>query len=145
MQSGVYSGNKKLMQETIDKLKEMSGADRQKNVMAILSNHGSHDYEIQAATIAMLQKHGALYVGKLKPWERSFIYFERISGLKYSKNLKVVQKYMERCDEMGEPFTEEGLIIYHIKAEGGDGRLDGNLWLEIAKAWGAGREEQEEA
>ncbi len=145
MRAGVYSGNKKLMQEMIDQLKEMSGAERQAKVRDVLANHGSHDYEIQAVTIGMLQKHGALYVGKLKNWEGGFIYFERLSGLKYSKNLPVVQEYMKRCDDMGEPFTEEGLIIFHIKAAGGRGELDGNLWSEIAKAWGMGREEQEEA
>lgn len=145
MRSWVHTKNKKLMQEMVDELKNMSGPDRQEEVMHILSSKGSHDYEIQAATMAMLQKHGALYVGKLKIWERSFIYFERISGLKYSKNLEVVQKYMKRCDKMGEPFTEEGLIIFYIKAEGEQDKLDGTLWTEIAKAWGMGIEEQEAA
>jgi len=64
------------MQEMVDELKNMSGPDRQEEVMHILSNKGSHDYEIQAATMAMLQKHGTLYVGNLKVWQGSFIFFE---------------------------------------------------------------------
>lgn len=56
MRSGVYAGNKKLMDEMIDDLKKMSGKERQDKVKAVLGNHGSHDYEIQAVTIAMLQK-----------------------------------------------------------------------------------------
>jgi hypothetical protein len=135
MRSGVYSGNKKLMQEMVDELKAMSGPDRQAEVMHILQTKGSHDYEIQAATIAMLQKHGALYVGKLRKWEGSFIYFERISGQKYSENLPAVQSYRKRCDQTGEPFTEEGLIISYIKKAGEDGELDNTLWTTFASAW----------
>lgn len=56
MRSGVYAGNKKLMQEMVDDLKNMSGSERQAKVRDVLGNHGSHDYEIQAVTIAMLQK-----------------------------------------------------------------------------------------
>ena len=50
------------MQKTVDALKKMSTGDREKEVKDILRTHGSHDYEIQAAALAMLQKHGALYV-----------------------------------------------------------------------------------
>jgi hypothetical protein len=85
--------------------------------------------------MAMLQKHGALYVGKLKKWEGSFVYFERISGLKFSENLEAVKKYRERCDLTDEPFTEEGLIISYIKTAGDNHELDGTLWTDIAKAW----------
>lgn len=84
-------------------------------------------------------------MGDVKDLEGSFIYFERLSGQKYSETLPVVQKYMERCDKMGEPFTEVGLIVYYIKGEGTAGNLDGNLWLSIAGAWESGRNEQEEA
>lgn len=84
-------------------------------------------------------------MGEMKDAEGSFIYFERLSGQKYSEDLKVVKDYMKRCDKMKEPFTEVGLIIYYIKGEGAAGNLDGNLWLSIAGAWESGRNEQEEA
>lgn len=88
--------------------------------------------------MAMLQKHGALYVGKLQKWEGSFIYFERLSGQKYSANLPAVQNYRKRCDQTGEPFTEEGLIISYIKKAGENDELDNTLWATFAGAWGSG-------
>lgn len=129
----------------VDELKAMPGDERQKEVEHILGSHGSHDYEVQAAAIAMLQKHGALYVGnKIQPLQGSFIFFERLFNVKFSENLEYVQKYRDRCDQTGEPFTEEGLIITSMKSAGGKLQVDGNLWTEIAKAWGTGIKEETE-
>ena len=111
MRTGVHVKNQKLMQEMVDEFKKMSATERQEEVKHILSTLGTHDYEVQAATMAMLQSHGSLYVGELKKWEGSFIFFERISGMKYSENLETVRKYREHCLSKDEPFTEEGLII----------------------------------
>ena len=69
MRAKVHGSNKKLMTEIIDAFKGMPSKERHEEVKHILENKGSHDYEIHAAAIAMLQKHGTLYVGKLKEFQ----------------------------------------------------------------------------
>lgn len=64
LRSKVHGKTKELMEEMIKDLSGLPSGERQDNVLLILKNHGSHDYEIQAAIIAMLKKHGNLYVGK---------------------------------------------------------------------------------
>lgn len=125
----------------VDEFKNMSATERQEEVMHILSTVGTHDYEVQAATMAILQSHGSLYVGDLKKWEGSFIFFERISGMKYSPNLEIVRKYKKYCLDKEEPFTEEGLIISYLKGIT-DHSVDPNLWKEMAKSMGQGAEDE---
>ena len=127
----------------------MPSKERFKEVEHILLNKGSHDYEIHAATIAMLQKHGNLYAGEMKKFQGSFLYFERLAGIKYSPHLQIgtgenafkVQSYMDTCIRTGEPFREEGLIQHYLRWAGSDKggyKVDGNLWLEIKKGWVSG-------
>lgn len=63
LRNKVHGKTKELMEEMIKDLSGLPSGERQTEVKHILENHGSHDYEIQAAIIAMLKKHGNLYVG----------------------------------------------------------------------------------
>lgn len=63
----------------------------------------------------MLQKHGTLYAGNMRKYQGTFFFFERLSGMKYSPNLPIVQKCMKICAENGEPFREEILIQDYLR------------------------------
>lgn len=138
LRSEVYRGTRELMEKMVKDLMQLSSADRQKDVLHILQNKGSHDYEVQASIFSMLKKHGTLYVGALRPFEGSFIYFERLSGTKYSPTNIHVQRAMKVCKEKDFPLPlrEEFLIENYLQFMGGESggyQVDGSLWLEAKK------------
>ncbi len=84
----------------------------------------------------MLKKHGNLYVGSLREYEGTFIYFERLSGTKYSPDNPHVQRAMKASKEKGILFREEFLIENYLQFIGGEKggyQVDWNLWLEVKK------------
>ena len=64
LRNKVHGKSKELMEEMVKDLSGLPSGERQEEVKHILLNKGSHGYEIQAAILAMLKKHGNLYVGK---------------------------------------------------------------------------------
>jgi hypothetical protein len=126
------------MEQSVKDLSVLSAGDRQKEVREVLDNHGSHDYEIQAAILAMLKKHGTLYPGTLRDLDGSFAYFERLSGTKYGPNNPHVERALVVCKERGILFREEFLIenyLFFSGREEGGYQVDGSLWLEVKKSW----------
>lgn len=126
------------MEKMVKELMGLSSTDRQEEVIHILQNKGSHDYEVQASIFSMLKKHGTLYVGALRKFEGSFIYFERLSGTKYSPENPHVQRAMKVCKEKDFPLPlrEEFLIENYLQFMGGKNggyQVDGSLWLEAKK------------
>lgn len=96
LRNQVHGNNRKLMEEMVKELTDLPTAERAREVEHILQNNGSHDYEIQAAVLAMLKKSGALYVGSaLQKYQGTFIFFERITGQKYDPNSPLVKRLME--------------------------------------------------
>ena len=95
-----------------------STPERHKEILSILLNHGSHDYDIQAATLSMLKKHGTLYAGALKKYEGSYLFFERLSGTKYSPNNPHVLRALAKCKSEGYLFREEYLIENYLQYAG---------------------------
>lgn len=136
LRNKVHGKTKELMEEMIKDLSGLPSGERQVEVKHILENKGSHDYEIQAAIITMLKKHGTLYVGKLGLLEGSFIYFERLSGTKYGPNNPYVQKALKACKDKGILFREEFLIENYLQGIGqkeGGYQVDWNLWLDVKR------------
>jgi len=89
----VYGTTRELIEELIKEWGDLSMGERSKEVAHILANPKSHDYEVQAAVLVMLKKHGSLYVGgSLMKYEGSFKFFERITGQKYDPNSPLVKR-----------------------------------------------------
>lgn len=142
LRNKVHGKTKELMEGMIKDLSALPSGERQTEVYNILRNHGSHDYEIQAAIIAMLKKHGNLYVGgPLKGLEGSFLFFERLSGTKYSPNNPHVVRALKACKDKGILFREEFLIENYLQFIGGKAggyQVDWNLWLDVKRGWADG-------
>lgn len=148
LRNQVHGGTRELMEKMVKELSSLPSAERQTEVKHILENKGSHDYEIQAAILSMLKKHGNLYVGSLKSLEGSFAYFERLSGTKYGPNNEHVQRALKACKEKGILFREEFLIenyLQHVGGEKGGYQVDWNLWLEVKKSWPEGMKAEGES
>lgn len=147
LRSKVHGTTRELMEQMVKELSGLPSGERHKEVQHILNNKGSHDYEVQAAILSMLKKHGTLYVGALKPMEGSFAYFERLSGTKYSKSNPHVQRALKACHEQGILFREEFLIenyLQYIGGAAGGYQVDWSLWLEIKKGWFEGMNGEKE-
>lgn len=99
LRSKVHGSTRELMEKMVKDFTSLPAGERQTEVKHILENKGSHDYEVQAAILSMLKKHGTLYTGSLRPLEGSFIYFERLSGTKYGPNNPHVQRVLKICKE----------------------------------------------
>lgn len=97
LRNQVHGSTRELMEKMVKELTTLPAGERQTEVKHILENKGSHDYEIQAAILSMLKKHGTLYPGSLKPLEGSFAYFERLSGTKYGPNNPHVQRALREA------------------------------------------------
>lgn len=97
LRNQVHGSTRELMEKMVKELTTLPAGERQTEVRHILENKGSHDYEIQAAILSMLKKHGTLYPGSLKPLEGSFAYFERLSGTKYGPNNPHVQRALREA------------------------------------------------
>ncbi|MDP2103920.1 MAG: hypothetical protein Q8K26_03300, partial [Candidatus Gracilibacteria bacterium] len=116
----VHTNTKKLIDELVTELTGLPSRIRQDRIKSILTNHGSHDYEVIAGITAMLQKHGNLYVGQLKEYEGTFAWYKALGG---STNDGFMMKIKQDCLKKGEPFSEEVLIREYLKTLGGP---DGN-------------------
>ncbi len=131
LRNKVTGSTRELMDKMVEDLGKMPTRERQKEVERILRNKGSHDYEIQAAVLAMLKKHGRLYVGLLQKYEGSFIFFERITGQKYDPNSDVTKNAMEQVNKYSMPVREEFMIRSHLHwlgSENGGYGCDAGLW-----------------
>jgi hypothetical protein len=136
LRSQVHTGNRELMEKAVKDFPS-STPERHKEILHILENHGSHDYEVQAATLSMLKKHGNLYAGALKKYEGSYLFFERLSGTKYSESNPHVQRALEKCKSDGLLFREEYLVENYLQwagSEKGGYSVDWNLWIDVKKS-----------
>lgn len=120
LRSKVNASTRELMEELITELSGLPTGERATEVAHILSNPHSHDYEIQAAALAMLKKSGTLYASKeLLPYQGSFKFFERITGQKYDPKSDLVKMLVARADKAGVPPREEFLIQSYFHVYGG--------------------------
>ncbi|NDK19480.1 hypothetical protein GW819_01425 [Candidatus Gracilibacteria bacterium] len=141
LRGSVHASNKKLTDELVDELGKLPTPMRHKRTRDILNNHGSHDYEIHAAMISMLKKHGGLYAGGLKDLEGTYAWYKALGG---KPNDTFMMKTKENLTRKNEPFREETLLrewLKHLGSEKGGYRVDGNLWIQAFKiAWQEGIE-----
>lgn len=132
----VHTNTKKLIDELVTELTGLPSKIRQDRIKSILTNHGSHDYEVIAGITAMLQKHGTLYTGELKAFEGTFAWYKALWG---GTNDGFMMKIKQDCLKKGEPFSEEVLIREYLKALGwkdGNYKIDWNLWVQcVKKPW----------
>lgn len=148
LRNKVYGNTRELMDKMVKDLSDMPAKERQKEVIHILKNKGSHDYEVQAAVLAMLQKHGRLYVWLLQEYEGSHIFFERITGVKYDPNSTVTKRVTKEAERRGIPLREEFMIQAHVHWLGGDGGwygCDSGLWWKVRNSWEEGIKNEKEA
>lgn len=148
LRNKVYGNTRELMDKMVKDLSDMPAWERQKEVIHILENKGSHDYEVQAAVLAMLQKHGRLYVWALQKYEGSFIFFERITGVKYDPNSAVTRNVTKEAERRGIPLREEAMIQFHVHwlwSEKGWYGCDSGLWGKVRNSWEEGIKNEKEA
>lgn len=148
LRTKVYDNTRENTDKLVKKLSSMPTWERAKEVERILKNNGSHDYEIQAAVFAMLQKHGRLYVWPLQKYEWSFIFFERVTGQKYDPNSAVVKYVTKEAERQGIPLREEFMIrvyFHWLGWEKGGYGCDSGLWWKVRDSWQDGIKNEKES
>lgn len=145
LRNKVYGTTRELMEEVIKDLGNMATKERAMEVEHILSDPRSPDYEVQAAAISMLKKHGTLYVNELLKYQGSFKFFERITGQKYHPKSELVMKYTAKAEENGVPPREEFMIQCYLQDQGNAYKCDDKLWGQIRDSWREGIKGEKES
>lgn len=80
LQMEIHNEDKATLGKEVDRLNSFSSAKRQEQALRYLKNKGSHDYEVIAAALSLLEKHGNLYPGLLAKHEKDWLFFSRMPG-----------------------------------------------------------------
>ena len=80
LQMEIHNEDKATLGKEVDRLNSFSSAKRQEQALRYLKNKGAHDYEVIAAALSLLEKHGNLYPGALAKYEKDWLFFSRMPG-----------------------------------------------------------------
>lgn len=143
LRGSVHTNNKKMTDEMVTELNNLPTPLRHRRIRGIIMNHGSHDYEVHAAIISMLGKHGNLHAGGLKDLEGTYIWYTALGG---KPNDRFMMETKENLAKKNEPFREEALIREWLKYKSSKEwgyQVDGNLWVKGVKLpWREGIENE---
>lgn len=152
LKSKVENDEIKLVDDRVKELSDMSSPARQESIRESLLNDGTHDYEHWANAITMLEKHGTLYVGKLKDLEGTFIYLKRIAAVPLGTKIESIYWYtdpvkgprnighlIQELKDNKEPVTEEAILREYLKKTEG---MNAQMWRRIKTRWEKGFPEE---
>ncbi len=80
LQMEIHNEDKATLGKEVDRLNSFSSPKRHEQALRYLKNEGSHDYEIIAAALSLLEKHGNLYPGVLAKYEKDWLFYARMPG-----------------------------------------------------------------
>lgn len=76
----IHNEDKSTLGKEVDRLNSFASPKRHEQALRYLKNAGSHDYEIIAAALSLLEKHGNLYPGVLAKYEKDWLFYARMPG-----------------------------------------------------------------
>lgn len=137
----VNNANKKKVEELLGTLNGFPSPKRHEQVLSYLENGGTHEYELIAGILSLLEKHGNLYPGKLKEFEGQFRFFRHraIPGSAKAKDA-FIRDWKQK--NPGKPCIEQEIIFEWLKFCSGKEAINPLYWNMVKKNWrkGAGDE-----
>lgn len=124
-----------LIEEISEHLKKLDSWDMIKQVLEIVKNRDSEQYEIIAAMMAVT-KYGNLYPKWLKDYAWSFMWYKLLWGTETIKKdfEKTFNWNLKPWDKEYRNFTEEELMIYYLKQLWIKWKVRWKLWKDFASA-----------
>lgn len=117
LQTRVYSEEKKIMEDTMSKLKSRNTDDMIKAIEEILKTSKPFDPELEAALMTTISKYHFLYPKALKKYKWTFRWYQ---ALGWSIWDSIFIEHKNYCESAWIPFTEEYLI-------------EKLLWIQVKK------------
>lgn len=140
LQMEIHNEDKATLGKEVDRLNSFSSAKRQEQALRYLKNKGSHDYEIIAAALSLLEKHGNLYPGALTKHEKDWLFFSRMPGSMEAKRAFLKEKRFGPDGKEREVKEPEIIMLWLQKLSGPSEHhpISPYYWLEVKKRWRAG-------
>lgn len=139
LQMQIHSEDKSAMEKEVDRLNKFPSPKRHEQVLKYLLNKGSHDYEIIAGMLSLLEKHGSMYPGPLGKYENDWLFFSRMPGDAGEK-----EKFLQglRVGDNGEKkeIKEADAIMFWLreKSKAHHHPVNPHYWLQVKRLWNQG-------
>lgn len=139
LQMEIHNEDKATLGKEVDRLNSFSSPKRHEQALRYLKNAGSHDYEIIAAALSLLEKHGNLYPGVLAKYEKDWLFYARMPGTMEEKK-KFLQSKRFGPDGKEREVKEPEIIMLWLQelSKRAHHPISPYYWLEVKKRWYAG-------
>lgn len=140
LQMEIHNEDKSTLGKEVDRLNSFSSPKRHEQALRYLKDKGAHDYEIIAAALSLLEKHGSLYPGILAKHEKDWFFFSRMPGSAEAKKKFLQEKRFGPDGKEREVKEPEIIMLWLQKLSGPDEHhpISPYYWLEVKKRWKIG-------
>lgn len=131
----IHNEDKSTLNKEVERLNSFPSPKRHEQALRYLKNKGAHDYEIIAAALSLLEKHGSLYPGALARHEKDWLFFSRMPGTMEEKHAFLKSKRFKEGKEV--EVKEPEIIILWLQelSKRKHHPISPYYWLEMKKRW----------
>ena len=139
LQMEIHNEDKSTLGKEVDRLNSFSSPKRHEQALRYLKDEGARDYEIIAATLSLLEKHGNLYPGVLAKYEKDWLFYARMPGSAREKEEFLRKKRVNPDGTEREVKEPEIIMLWLMELSKKEHHpLSPYYWLEVKKKWKAG-------